>query len=77
MINCLRCELLRAKAKAIALSALGWEPGAIAAKLSDDYGERYYIEFKGNEHGNGWLRGLYRASKLPPHTPHLIKEFDK
>lgn len=75
MINCLRCELARAKAKALALSLLGWEPNAIAAKLSDDYGERYYIEFKSG--GVGWTRSLYRASKLPPHTPHLIREFEK
>lgn len=34
-----------------------------AAFLSKQEGENYYVE----------LGKIYRASKLPPYTPHLIK----
>jgi len=75
MINCLRCELIRAKAKATALLALNRTPQEIAAKLSADYGENYYVGIEAN--GERWCKGIYRASKLSPYTPHLIKELPK
>lgn len=64
MMNCLSCELKRAKIKAAALALVGWRLERIAAHLSNAYGERYYVE--GDR--------LYRASKVPPFEPHLIKE---
>lgn len=64
MMTCLKCELTRAKIKAALLSSVGTSPSGIAAHLSKAYGERYYVE-------DG---AIYRASKLPPYTPHLIKD---
>ncbi len=46
-----------------ALALVGWPADRIAAHLSACYGERYYVE--GGK--------LYRASKLPPYQPHLIR----
>lgn len=63
-LNCLKCELTRARLKAAALALVGWPLDRIAGHLSSCYGERYYVE-------DG---RLYRASKLPPYEPHLIKE---
>jgi len=63
-VNCLRCELARARLKAAALALVGWHLDRIAGHLSLAYGERYYVE----------CGKLYRASKLPPYEPHLIKE---
>ncbi len=74
-LNCLSCELIRAKAKATALLALKWTPQEIAAKLSADYGESYYVGIEAN--GDRWCKGVFRASKLSPYTPHLIKELTK
>lgn len=62
-MNCLRCELTRARLKAAALALVGWPLDRIAGYLSLAYGERYYVE------GGA----LYRASKLPPYEPHLIR----
>lgn len=74
-LNCLSCELIRAKAKAMALSALGRSPTEIAAKLSADYGENYYVGIEAD--GAKWAKGIYRASKLSPYKPHLIKELSQ
>lgn len=74
-LNCLSCELIRAKAKAMALSALGRSPAEIAKALSEQYGENYYVGIEAD--GAKWAKGIYRASKLPPYTPHLIKELAK
>lgn len=63
LMNCLPCELARARIKAGALALVGWPLDRIAAHLSAAYGERYYVE------GGA----LYRASKLPPYEPHLIR----
>uniref|UniRef100_A0AAU7YTG6 Uncharacterized protein n=1 Tax=Stenotrophomonas phage vB_SmaS_QH3 TaxID=3229738 RepID=A0AAU7YTG6_9CAUD len=62
-MNCLRCELTRARLKAAALALVGWPLDRIAGHLSSCYGERYYVE--GDR--------LYRASKLAPYEPHLIR----
>lgn len=62
-MNCLSCELKRAKIKAAALALVGWRLDRIAGHLSSCYGETYYVE--GDK--------LYRASKLPPYQPHLIR----
>lgn len=62
-MNCLRCELTRARLKAAALALVGWPLDRIAGHLSSCYGETYYVE--GDR--------LYRASKLPPYEPHLIR----
>jgi len=62
-LSCLACELTRARLKAAALALVGWPLSRIAEHLSDCYGERYYVE--GDK--------LYRASKLPPYEPHLIR----
>lgn len=63
-MNCLRCELIRARLKASAMAVVGLSLEAIAGRLSECYGVRYYVE--GGK--------LYRASLLPPYQPHLIKE---
>ncbi len=62
-MDCLKCELTRAKLKTAGLLIVGWPLSRIAEHLSDCYGERYYVE--GDK--------LYRASKLPPYQPHLIR----
>lgn len=62
-MNCLRCELSRARLKAAALALVGWPLDRIAGHLSSCYGERYYVE-------GGTL---YRASKLSPFAPHVIR----
>jgi hypothetical protein len=63
-MNCLACELARAKLRAAALSLVGMPPERIAEGLSESYGVRYYV-----------LSGkLYRESQLPPYEPHLIKD---
>lgn len=63
-MNCLRCELIRARLKASAMALVGLSLETIAGRLSECYGVRYYVE--GCD--------LYRASLLPPYQPHLIKE---
>lgn len=62
-MNCLHCELTRAKLKAAVLVNVGWPLEKIAQHLSEAYGERYYVE------GGAILR----ASKLPPYQPHIIR----
>jgi hypothetical protein len=44
--------------------AFGYSGPKVAKFLSEQEGERYYFE-------NG---RIWRASKLPPYEPHLIKE---
>lgn len=61
-MNCIKCELTRARMKATALLIVGLSLEAVAARLTATYGERYYVE------GGA----LYRVSKLPPYQPHLI-----
>lgn len=63
-MNCIKCELTRARIKAAGLRIVGWPLSRIAEHLSTCYGERYYVE-------DGVL---YRASKLPPYEPYIIKE---
>ena len=46
------------------MALVGLSLEAIAGRLSECYGVRYYVEG-----GN-----LYRASLLSPYEPHLIKE---
>lgn len=65
-MNCLKCELMRARLKADALLIVGFSLQRIAAYLSNCYGENYYA--------NDGV--LYRASKLAPHIPHVIKDCD-
>lgn len=62
-LSCLACELTRARLKAAALALVGWPLDRIAGHLSVCYGERHYVE--GGK--------LYRASKLPPYQPYLIR----
>lgn len=76
-LNCLRCELIRAKAKATALLALGRSPKEIVATLSEQYGENYYIGIEASGDRKGWAKAIWRASKLPPYTPHMIKELKR
>ena len=69
-MNCLRCELTRARLKAAALVIVGWPLERIAEHLSECYGERYYVGY-----GDGKQPVLIvRASKMPPYEPHLIYE---
>lgn len=63
-MNCLKCELIRAKARALFWFSLGKPALEVARLLSEAYGERYFVDYE----------KLYRASKLPPYTPHLICE---
>ena len=61
-MNCIKCELTRAKLYAGARFLMGATVYEVAASLSERYGERYYVEGE----------ALYRASKLPPYKPHLL-----
>jgi len=72
-MNCLRCELTRAKLKASFLVLAGWSLDRIAEKLSNDYGERYYV-VRTYVAGLPDSVGIKRASKLPPFIPHVIYE---
>ncbi len=61
-MDCLQCELTRARAKAVTWAILRISRQQIADRLSEAYGERYYVE-------DGVV---LRASKLPPYQPHRI-----
>lgn len=63
-MNCLKCELRRARIKARLLYSVGWTLEAIAAKLSKDYGELYYVRVYHRETSDLW--GIQRLNKLPP-----------
>ena len=61
-LNCVKCEVRRAKVKAGVWLFLGAELKTVAKRLSECYGEEYYVE--GNR--------LYRMNKMAPHSPILI-----
>ncbi|APL99350.1 hypothetical protein [Bordetella phage FP1] len=61
-MDCLHCELTRARAKAQLWAILRMSRQQIADRLAETYGERYYVE-------DGVV---LRASKLPPYQPHRI-----
>lgn len=65
-MNCLRCELARAKVKALALYSVGWHFERIADKLSKDYGEAYYVRVQHGKASDVWT--IERFNKLPPHN---------
>lgn len=62
-MNCIKCELTRAHFIAAGLAIVGKSNEEIAAALCVRFGEYYYVE-------SGII---YRASKLPPYKPHLIR----
>lgn len=61
-MNCLACELLRAKVKARLMLSVGKSPYEIAEHLSKHYGERYFASFG----------VIYRKSKIAPFIPYKI-----
>lgn len=76
-MNCTACEIKRAKIKAAALAFVGWTYEEIAVKLSNDYGENYYVHVYHNAKSDVWQ--IERLNKLPPHDPYVItkKELKK
>ncbi len=63
-MNCIACELIRAKLKANLLNSIGWTTQAIAEHLTSCYGENYYVD-KGI---------IYRANKLHPYKAFIVLE---
>jgi hypothetical protein len=61
-LNCIECELTRAKIKARLMWAIGSNPQQIADKLSHDYGSCYYV----------YDDRVYRVNTVPPHNDYLI-----
>ncbi len=69
-MNCIKCELIRARLKASALALVGWSLERIAEHLSGCYGEAYSVGY-----GDGGRPVLIvRESKLPPFEPYIIFE---
>lgn len=71
-MNCLRCELTRAKLKALALYSVGIPFDRIAERLSACYGENYYARAKHGKASDVWT--VERLNKLPPYEPFIILE---
>lgn len=71
-MNCLRCELARAKVKALALYSVGISCDRIAERLSASYGENYYARAKHGPTSDVWT--VERLNKLPPYEPFIILE---
>lgn len=61
-MNCVSCEVGRARLKAARLLSSGKTVYEAAAELSKQYGERYYVEDA----------VLYRASKIGDFKPYII-----
>lgn len=61
-MNCLACELRRARLYAMARAIVGTPTDRVAAALSAKYGERYYVQ---GAH-------IMRASKIAPYQPHKV-----
>ena len=76
-MNCLKCELARAKLKALALYSVGWPFDRIAEKLATDYAEGYYARVQYGKASDVWT--VERLSKLPPYESFIIfkKELPK
>ena len=69
-MNCVTCEILRARLKVHLGLYVGMSLKQIAEGLSEDYGEHYYV-------GYGDMQepiAIFRANKLPPHEPYVIYE---
>lgn len=64
-LDCLSCELTRAKLWANTLLVIGTSPHKVAEDLNKRYGPYYYIIG----------RELLRKSYLPPYAAHLIVSF--
>jgi len=63
-MNCVKCEITRAKIKANVYEMLGLNSKDIAKRLTERYGTKYYaIE-----------TNVYRENTLPPFKPFFIKE---
>ena len=69
-LSCLACELTRARLKAAALALVGWTYEEIAVKLSNDYGENYYVHVYHGAKSDVWQ--IERLNKLPQHEPYII-----
>lgn len=61
-MQCVKCELRKARFLATGLLSEGWSLSRICDFLGNRFGEKYYIE---NDE-------VYRANKLPPFNPHKI-----
>jgi len=71
-MNCLSCELKRAKVKSIFLYSVGWSCDRIAQKLSEDYGESYYAHLTFETKVDVWK--IMRLSKQAPFEAFLVFE---
>lgn len=69
-MDCIECELRRARLRAACLSFVGMALEIIADDLSKRYGESYYVTYS----ADGAIRReiLYRASKIAPYEPYEI-----
>lgn len=69
-MNCLTCELTRARIRAELMTALGRSFEDIAAQLSESYGERYIVRVA---YGEGeTVCTIERFNKMPPYLNHVI-----
>ena len=63
-MQCIRCEVLRAKIKAHVLDIFGWNSERIAKYLADHYEADYFLI----------ANSIYRTATVPPYKPYLIYE---
>jgi len=70
-MNCITCELTRAKLHTSAKLFIGKTLEDIAAQLTELYGAEYYVLQYGT------AKELRRANTVPPHVSYLVysKEF--
>ena len=69
-MDCIECELRRARLRACCMSFVGMSLEVVADDLSKRYGESYYVTYSAD--GDIRREILYRASKIAPYTPHEI-----
>lgn len=69
-MNCIFCEVIRARLFANAYESLGLLYCDIAERLSDKFGENYFVKIETSP--DKVTHSVYRYNKLPPHNHYLI-----
>ena len=69
-MNCLHCEIKRAKLRALFLFAVGNSLNEIAIDLSNKYGQFYFVRVTHGKESDAY--SLERVNSVPPHKPFLI-----
>jgi len=69
-MDCIECELRRARLRAGCMSFVGMSLEIIAEDLSKRYGADYYVVYSVD--GDIRRQILYRSSKVAPYEPHEI-----